>query len=1021
MALTVSIREQNKNKHTRNYIRSQRYSWYSFIPLTIMNQFKSFINIYFLIEGLLKFIPRLAAGHFFVSIVPLVMVILFSMLYEGYEDYMRYRRDIKMNSESYLVYRYSQAKEIFADRIKSASLKVGDFIWINKNERIPADIILLYTPEKNIFIRTDQLDGETDWKVRIPSLSIPKPIDSVFDSESGNIVSKVFNMINEFIVEDPNKDIHSFTGNLILNRKDSSINSSSSEYKTQPLTDENFLPMNTVLASSHMLGCIVYTGNDTKAQLNRTKNKFKFSILERETNKIVLFLISFLLFGALILTFLSKTKGEMFIIYLIRFFMILSSIVPINLRIGIEITLQAQGYFINTDTKIKNTITRTRNLTTELGRVQYLLSDKTGTLTKNEMILKRLCIGTLTYSKDMFDDELKKDIDQGYKDYKNNLISKDTKKKGKTFQERLYESVRGLSICHNVTPVSENEEIVYQAASPDEVAIVQFSSGLGVNLIKRTLTKMTIKHENNDSSNENENDENNDHEILHDFPFTSERKRMGIIIKDPESKEIIFYEKGADTIMSKLVKNNDWLLEESDNMARDGLRTLAFGCKKLTEKEYELFLSEYNNARTILVDRQLHIDKVIEEHLENNLELMAITGVEDKLQDDLCITLESLRNAGIKIWVLTGDKIETATCVAISSKLIMRGQRIITIRDLTQENASDFLNTLQSRQDCCLVIDGMSMEFIMNYDTVRFIGIASKLTCLVCCRCSPTQKANIAKAVRKVTEKVVCTVGDGGNDVSMIFESDVGIGIVGKEGMQASLAGDFSIEQFSHLKRLLLWHGRNSYIQMSKVVIGVVYRGMLLAVSQILYTASFYLAPIPLYEGLILVGYVTIYTSFPFISILLDADASEEIVLMYPELYYELTKGRFLNFKQFFITLATAIYQGTVIIGLYFGPLIKNMIDILHVSFTGLVVTALLTIGLSVHKWKSIHFLITMSISFLSYFVPILAFPWGFTVQLKGSLLFFGRLALVTCIAFIPYGLLIFARHLFFPETQRKL
>lgn len=287
---------------------------------------------------------------------------------------------------------------------------------------------------------------------------------------------------------------------------------------------------------------------------------------------------------------------------------------------------------------------------------------------------------------------------------------------------------------------------------------------------------------------------------------------MGIVIRDRSTGELTFYQKGADTVMAKIVLQNDWLDEECANMAREGLRTLVVGRKRLTEENWNSFEREYKNARVKTEDRTESMSKVITEYLESNLELLGLTGVEDKLQDDVKTTLELLRNAGIKVWMLTGDKIETATCIAISSKLVARNQYIHQVAKLkTLDQARDMLDFVRSKLDCCLVIDGDSLQLCLDHFRVEFIDITTQLSAVVACRCSPTQKADVARLIRAQTKKRVCCIGDGGNDVSMIQAADVGLGIVGKEGKQASLAADFSLVQFSHLTKLLVWHGRNSY------------------------------------------------------------------------------------------------------------------------------------------------------------------------------------------------------------------
>ena len=150
-------------------------------------------------------------------------------------------------------------------------------------------------------------------------------------------------------------------------------------------------------------------------------------------------------------------------------------------------------------------------------------------------------------------------------------------------------------------------------------------------------------------------------EVLDIFPFTSESKRMGIVVREVSSGEVTFLQKGADVVMARIVQRNDWLEEECANMAREGLRTLVIGRKRLSEQTYQAFKDRYHMASIQLQGRNEAMTEVVAEFLERDLELLGLTGVEDKLQDDVKSTIELLRNAGIKIWMLTGDKMETAT------------------------------------------------------------------------------------------------------------------------------------------------------------------------------------------------------------------------------------------------------------------------------------------------------------------------------------------------------------------------
>ncbi len=223
-------------------------------------------------------------------------------------------------------------------------------------------------------------------------------------------------------------------------------------------------------------------------------------------------------------------------------------------------------------------------------------------------------------------------------------------------------------IASQVTPVTNDDgSITYQASSPDEVAIVKWTDSVGVTLVSRERTRMSIRDPTGST---------HSYKILAVFPFTSESKRMGIIVQDEWSGDVVFYQKGADVVMTKIVANNDWLDEECDNLAREGLRTLVIGRKRLSAEAYAAFDRAYQQSQVAVSERAQAVSSAIAKHLEHGLELLALTGVEDKLQEDVKSTLELLRNAGLKIWMLTGDKLETARVISLSSKLVARGQYI---------------------------------------------------------------------------------------------------------------------------------------------------------------------------------------------------------------------------------------------------------------------------------------------------------------------------------------------------------
>jgi phospholipid-translocating ATPase len=579
---------------------------------------------------------------------------------------------------------------------------------------------------------------------------------------------------------------------------------------------------------------------------------------------------------------------------------------------------------------------------------------------------------------------------------------------------RVKDAVMALATCHNVTPVTNDDgTVTYQASSPDEVAIVEWTETVGLTLASRDRTSMTLKTKSGQSLG---------FDILAVFPFTSESKRMGIIVRDRSSGVTTFVQKGADVVMSKIVQKNDWLDEETGNMAREGLRTLVVGRKRLTDENYAAFDAKYREAQLVTGDERTDAMRaVVQEYLESDLELLALTGVEDKLQDDVKSTLELMRNAGLKIWMLTGDKIETATNIAVSSKLVSRNQYIHQVaKPQSSHQVRDMLDFLQAKLDCCLVIDGESLQLCLDSFRTEFVMLATQLPAVVACRCSPTQKADVARLIREFSKKTVCCIGDGGNDVSMIQAADVGVGIVGKEGKQASLAADFSINQFSYLTQLLLWHGRNSYKRSAKLSQFVIHRGLIIAVIQAVFSSIFFFAPIALYQGWLQVGYATVYTMAPVFSLVLDRDVNEDTALMYPELYKELTKGRSLSYRTFFTWLTISVYQGGTIMLLSLLLFESEFLHIVAISFTALVLNELIMVALEITTWHK-YMVMSEVATAIIYFGSMWILPEYFDMHFVLTRTFAYKVAIIVAVSSLPLYVIKALHHRLNPAAYAKV
>uniref|UniRef100_A0A674NV44 Phospholipid-transporting ATPase n=1 Tax=Takifugu rubripes TaxID=31033 RepID=A0A674NV44_TAKRU len=970
--------EKCEEKYPKNAIKNQKYNTFTFVPGVLYQQFKFFLNLYFLVVACSQFVPSLKIGYLYTYWAPLGFVLAVTMVREAIDEVRRYQRDKEMNSQLY------------------SKLT---------NQRIPADMIFLRTSEKTgaCFIRTDQLDGETDWKLKIAVGCTQR------------LPADLFSIAAYVYAQKPHLDIHSFEGNFIREDVDPQVHES--------LSIENTLWASTVVASGTVIGVVIYTGKETRSVLNTSSAKNKFGLLDMELNRLTkaLFLAQVLL--SVVMVALQGFVGPWFR-NLFRFVVLFSYIIPISLRVNLDMGKAAYGWMIMKDENIPGTVVRTSTIPEELGRLVYLLTDKTGTLTQNEMVFKRLHLGTVSYGTDTMD-EIQSHIIRSYAQTQTS-----GPKVRKSVSSRIHEAVKAIALCHNVTPVYEpraggtretesaeadqdfsDENRTYQASSPDEVELVRWTRSVGLTLVTRDLSSLQLKTPSGQILS---------FSILQTFPFTSESKRMGIIVREESTGDITFYMKGADVAMATIVQYNDWLEEECGNMAREGLRTLVVAKKSLSEEQYQDFENRYNQAKLSVHDRALKVAAVVES-LEREMELLCLTGVEDQLQADVRPTLEQLRNAGIKIWMLTGDKLETATCIAKSSHLVSRNQDIHVFKPVsTRGEAHLELNAFRRKHDCALVISGDSLEVCLRYYEHEFVELACQCPAVVCCRCSPTQKAQIVTLLQQHTANRTCAIGDGGNDVSMIQAADCGIGIEGKEGKQASLAADFSITQFKHIGRLIMVHGRNSYKRSAALGQFVMHRGMIISTMQAVFSSIFYFASVSLYQGFLMVGYATIYTMFPVFSLVLDEDVKPDMALLYPELYKDLTKGRSLSFKTFLIWVLISVYQGGI---LMYGALVlfeSEFVHVVAISFTALILTELLMVALTIRTW---HWLmVTAQFFSLACYLASLAFlNEYFDLSFITTWPFLWKVSTVTLVSCLPLYIIKYLKRKFSPPSYSKL
>ena len=625
-----------------------------------------------------------------------------------------------------------------------------------------------------------------------------------------------------------------------------------------------------------------------------------------------------------------------------------------------------------------------------------------------------------SYSESFSDNQLSESVGSTH--------SKRPKKLRRKRNKIIRDTITAMVLCNNVTPIideNDNNNVTYQASSPDEVALVKFAETLNMKLTNRTDKEIRMI----DAANNLE-----EYEVLANFPFSSDTKRMGIILKNKMHGHIIYYLKGAENVMLKFVKKEyvSYIAENAENLAVKGLRTLVLSQKIISQEDFDNWNKEYNEALTSMENRKEKIATTISK-LENNMDFLCVTGVEDLLQDEVAATIDNLRNAGMKIWMLTGDKVETATCISISAGIKAKNHKIFTIKNdefnespeanvaKLKEKFSDYQKKIELDQHI-FIIDGDTLDLALKNCEDEFFTTAMQAPSVVCCRCSPTQKRIIVKSIKKyIGDGRTAAVGDGGNDVAMIQEADVGIGIVGKEGLQASLAADYSIKEFKSLSTLLLWWGRIAYKNTATMSNFIVHRGMIISFNQFIFSLIFYYNPVPLYNGFLCFGYSTIFTSMPSISVLLDRDVSKDNVLRFPNLYKILLMGRELNFKNFLFWTFKSIYQSGVIMfgSIFFFP--DNIfLKIVTVSFTALIYLEILNVYMEINKFHWFMWVALISTCII-YTLTLWLFDYYLDVYFVFKWSIFWRIIVIALVAWAPFYIGTRIKKLLFPQTIEKL
>ncbi|KRY36068.1 putative phospholipid-transporting ATPase ID [Trichinella spiralis] len=1026
--LRANDREYNEQfDYARNFIRTSKYNLFTFLPKNLFEQFQRLANFYFLILMILQLIPQISSLTSLTTILPLVAVLSLTAAKDAFDDLQRHRSDNQVNNRKSQVVRGGQVVEE-----KWQNVRVGD-----------ADLLLLSTSEPHglCYIETAELDGETNLKAK---QALPET------AAMGDDLIQISNFDGDIQCEAPNNCLSSFQGRLIWKEK------------TYSLDNEKMLLRGCVLRNTKWcFGVVIFAGRDTKLMMNSGKTFFKRTSLDRFLNVliigIVLFLLSMCMISAVLCGTWEWTTGKnfqaflpwdsfveqhstttatvVFIAFLVFFSyaILLNTVVPISLYVSVEIIRVCHSWWINWDENLyyapmdTAAKSRTTTLNEELGQIQYIFSDKTGTLTQNIMTFNKCSINGVLYG-DM-PEQVEQDKVRGKGGAPRPISFSDNKwaddkfvfydhKLLKHTKQRLAavdEYWRCLSLCHTVMSEMKTNRLEYQAQSPDEAALTIAARCFGYVFLSRTPRSISVEVMGVEE----------EYELLWILDFNNVRKRMSVIVK--KNNKIQLYCKGADTVILRRITASpaDHLYSTTqahlDKFASDGLRTLCLAYKEISVDYYEQWQKRCHEASLSLENRQDKMDAIYDE-IETGMTLLGATAIEDKLQDGVPETIANLIAANIKIWVLTGDKQETAINIGYSCRLltvnlkevfIVDGSKIDDVRFQLERieqqiclgngngngNGDPIIVMANDSNSSCNVVGHTSVDRLDGYALVvnghslvhalqptlelQFLKVATACKAVICCRVTPLQKALVVSLVKRNQKAVTLAVGDGANDVSMIKTAHIGVGISGQEGMQAVLASDFSIAQFRYLERLLLVHGRWSYYRMCKFLQYFFYKNFAFTLAHFWFAFFCGYSAQTIYDPLFIACYNLFFTALPVIGVgVFDQDVSDKNSLRYPELYIPGQQNLYFNMRIFTYSVLRGFFSSGVLFFIPYAALSENvdfggkssaqsMQALSFTIFTALIVTVTAQIALDTAYWTLInHIFVWGSLAFY-FFVAL--------------------------------------------------
>ncbi|XP_018625437.1 phospholipid-transporting ATPase 1-like isoform X1 [Nicotiana tomentosiformis] len=1098
-----------------NEIRTSKYTVITFLPKNLFIQFHRVAYLYFLAIAALNQLPPLAVFGRTVSLFPLLFVLSVTAIKDGYEDWRRHRSDRNENNREALVLQSGGKFQL--KRWKT--IRAGEVVKILANETIPCDMVLLGTsdPSGIAYIQTMNLDGESNLKTRYAR------------QETTSLVCEGETISGVIRCEQPNRNIYEFTANMEFNGHRFPLSQSNIILRGCQLKNTEWAVGVAVYAGQETKAMLNSTASPSKRSRLET-------YMNRETLWLSIFLFVMCLVVAVGMGLWLKRHeeqldtlpyyrrvyfeegkhGKQYKYYGIpmeTFFSFLSLIIvfqimiPISLYITMELVRLGQSYFMIGDRHMYDINSNSRfqcrslNINEDLGQIRYVFSDKTGTLTENKMEFRRASVWGKSYGRSLSAADASVNTDIGeepiqHPSSRRKLTIKSEVPTDVELMQLLHAKLDGeeriaadeffltLAACNTVIPIPTKSSssgiqnnvddtditIEYQGESPDEQALVAAASAYGYTLCERTSGHIVTDVKG----------EKLRLDVLGLHEFDSVRKRMSVVIRFPNDSVKVLV-KGADTSMFSILSKEHETHEHIKNTTHthlneyssEGLRTLVVAARDLTGEELEEWQCLYEDASTTLNDRSAKLRQTAS-LIECNLTLLGATAIEDKLQEGVPEAIESLRQAGIKVWVLTGDKQETAISIGLSCKLLTSDMHQIIINGSSENECKRLLSDAKAKYgvkpaSCdnrilklqreaengyheipegtksyklpqqlageegisvgplALIIDGNSLVYILEKDLEsELFDLATSCKVVLCCRVAPLQKAGIVDLIKSRTDDMTLAIGDGANDVSMIQIADVGVGICGQEGRQAVMASDFAMGQFRFLKRLLLVHGHWNYQRVGYLVLYNFYRNAVFVFMLFWYILCTAFSATSALTDWSSMFYSVIYTSVPTVIVgILDKDLSHKTLLKYPKLYAAGHRQESYNMKLFWVTMIDTVWQSLV---LFYVPLFtyhQSDVDIWSMGSLWTIAVVILVnihLAMDIQRWVIYtHMAVWGSIIIMYVCLVVLdsipVFPnYGTIYQLVKSPTYWLLILLIIVMALLPRFILKVMHQIFWPS-----